>query len=369
MWRPMIKRAHQPVRLGADRIRIGGVIIGIGADIVDPDGWVWALLNCLDGTRTVDQTIAELVHRFPHHAAAEVRSAIEDLRLAGYLEDAAALPPAELSATEQERYSRGHALRGWMDRVPRRSPWDTQMLLRQARVTVVGIGGAGATAALSLVLSGVGQVHCIEPDVVELSNLNRQILFAEADVGRSKLDVALERLRAHNSDITVTGAALTVDGPATLARLAAECDLLVLTADQPREIRSWANSACHASGTAWVHAGYQGPQINVGLYRPGAGPCYDCAYIAARQRRAALPPRTPWAPATELPEPMHAANAVTAGIAGQLAAHAAMSLITGAPAIRTNCEYGLNLVTMHDSVLGLTAPHPDCATCSPATSS
>jgi hypothetical protein len=114
-----------------------------------------------------------------------------------------------------------------------------------------------------------------------------------------------------------------------------------------------------------VHGGYHGPQINIGLYRPGAGPCYDCAQTAEQERRAALPPRTP------LPSPgadmaVQAANAVSAGIAGYLAAHAAMSLITGAPALRTNCQFGLNLVTLQDSyALGPPLPRPDCQTCAP----
>jgi molybdopterin/thiamine biosynthesis adenylyltransferase len=55
----------------------------------------------------------------------------------------------------------------------------------------------------ALTVSGVGHVHCVEPDLVELSN--RQILFVESDLGRPKVDAAVNRLRAHNSDVTVTG--------------------------------------------------------------------------------------------------------------------------------------------------------------------
>ena len=58
-----------------------------------------------------------------------------------------------------------------------------------------GVGGTGGAAARDLVASGVGHLHCVEPDVVELSNLNRQTLFREDDLGRPKLDAALAALR------------------------------------------------------------------------------------------------------------------------------------------------------------------------------
>lgn len=363
MLRPMIKPEHLPVRHGDDRIRIGGVVRGIAADIADPDGWVWALLELLDGSRTVDQVVADLVRLCPGKAGADVRVAIGDLVRAGYVEDAGEPAPDELTAAERERYRPSKALFRWMDRTPRRTSWDTQLLLRGARVVVIGVGGVGCTAAQTLVVSGVGHVHCVEPDVVELSNLNRQILFTEHDLGRPKVEAAVDRLRAHNSEVVVTGARFPVDGPEVLRILATGFDVVLLAADEPQEIRSWTNRACEATGTAWVHGGYHGPQVSCGLYRPGAGPCYDCARVAERERLAGLPPRTCSANAGRAGR-AHAANAVSAGVAGQLAAHATLSLITGAPALRTNCQFGFNLVTLQDSfALGPESPRDDCPTC------
>jgi molybdopterin/thiamine biosynthesis adenylyltransferase len=366
MYRPMIKWEHQPVRYGDDSVRIGGIIPGIGKKIPDPDGWVWALLGLLDGTRTVNQVVIELVHRFPDKSGREVRTEVyadlAKLIEAGHVEDAAELPPEDLTAGERERYSRSRALWRWMDRTPRSSSWDVQMQLRQARVILVGIGGVGSTSALTLALSGVGELHLVEPDVVEISNLNRQILFTERDVGRPKVEVAVERLRNHNSDITITGQALTITEPASLVALAPQFDVVVLAADKPQEIRSWTNQACVQTRTMWVHGGYHGPQVNVGLYRPGTGPCYDCAYAADRERQAQLPPQTPM-PGDRIWTPQ-AANAVSAGIAGQLAAHAAMSLITNVPELPANREYGINLITLENgAALDLDLPRPDCPTC------
>lgn len=363
MRRPRIKPAHRPVRYGEDRIGIGGIISGIFTEVVDRDGWVWTLLTMLDGSLTVDQTVAELISRHPGRSEGEVRGALGDLYRAGYLEDADESVPPGLTAADQERYGRGRALFSWMDRLPRETSWDSQLLLRQARVAVIGVGGAGGNAALALTASGVGHVHCVDPDVVELSNLNRQMLFSERDLGRPKVTAAVDRLRTHNSTVEVTGERRNIDGPCSLLTLAAGFDVLVVTADRPAEILSWANQVCHSTGTAWVHGGYHGPQVAIGLYRPGTGPCYDCASTTERNRLAGLPPRTGWA-GNDTTAQMHAANAVSAGIAGLFTAHAAMSLITGVPALRTNCQFGLNLVTLWESfVIEPDSPVPGCPTC------
>ncbi|WP_018680146.1 ThiF family adenylyltransferase [Actinokineospora enzanensis] len=360
MYRPRIKAKHRPVRLGDGSVRIGGTVPGIERRIKDPDGWVWALLGTLDGTRTVDQVVTELVHRFPGRPEAEVIRDLGVLIQAGHVEDAAEAAPRELSSRERERYSRCRELSEWMARVGRRSSWESELLLRQARVVVIGIGGTGSIAALNLAQSGVGELHCVEPDVVELSNLPRQALFTERDLGQPKVEAAVRELRARNSDIRITGEALTITGPAAMLALAARFDVVVLAADQPAEIQTWTNRACHATGTAWVHAGYHGPQINYGLYRPGTGPCYECVATAERDHHTG----------STYPEPMvareeiQAGNAVSAGMSGALAAHTAMDLITSVPGLPVNREYAFNLVTLvGDVVSALETPRPDCPTC------
>ncbi|MCK2243726.1 MULTISPECIES: ThiF family adenylyltransferase [unclassified Crossiella] len=363
MWRPRIKFEHRPVRHGLDRIRFGGDIPGLGTEVWDPDGWVWALAGLLDGTRTVDQVVAALlVHRFPGKTRADVLEDLHGLLWAGYLEGAAEVAPEELTAAERERYDRGRAFYRWLDRTPRTSSWDIQMQLRKAHVTLLGMGGAGSVAGQSLALSGVGHLHIVDPDVVERSNLNRHVLATEADLGRPKVDVAVDKLRACNPTIEITGERSIVDGVAAACRLAMRCQILLCTADTPRVIRSWVNQACVQTGTAWVHGGYHGPQVNIGVYQPGTGPCYDCAVAAHAQRLAEGPPLTMW-PAAEESIAVHAANSSSAATAGVMAAHAVMSVITGAPGLRVNCEYGINLATLQSAVLGPDLHHPDCQTC------
>ena len=84
----------------------------------------------------------------------------------------------------------------WIDTDPRRSRYDVQVALKRARVTVLGMGGTGGAVAMGLVAAGVGRLHCLDFDDVEVSNLNRQVLYTEDDIGRPKVDTAVRRITA-----------------------------------------------------------------------------------------------------------------------------------------------------------------------------
>nr|WP_257004750.1 ThiF family adenylyltransferase [Streptomyces sp. Tue6028] len=228
--RPRIKPEHRAYRTVDGNVRIGSVIHGIGAEIADPQGWVWTLVEAMDGTRGPAAVVDEVVRAHPDLPGEDARQAMADLLAAGFVDDAGAAVP--LPERERVRYSRGVPLLRWMDLAPRSNPWDAQLRLRRARVLLIGVGGTGGHAAQSLVSSGVGRVHCVDPDVVELSNLNRQPLFRESDIGRPKAEAAVAALRAVNSDVTVTGERREVRGPADLADLVAgprdvDSDILV----------------------------------------------------------------------------------------------------------------------------------------------
>jgi molybdopterin/thiamine biosynthesis adenylyltransferase len=362
--KPRVKPEHRPYRTVDGHIRIGSVIFGIGAEIRDPDGWIWTLTEAMDGARSPTEVTAAVRERHPALADDEVLGAMAELLAAGFLEDAGAAPPAVFSEREHNRYARGVPLLRWMDREPRATAWELQARLRRSRVLLVGVGGTGGFAAQALVSSGVGLLHCVEPDLVELSNLNRQFLFREWDIGRPKIDAALTSLRALNSDVTVTGERRTVRGPDDLADLLTPgYDLLVLCADQPPEIRGWANAACLAAKTPWTDGGYRGPLVSVGVHVPGEGACWECHRAGDRERRDlrlgpgqdedAASPRMPWNPV----------NAVTAGLSGSLLAHAALALLTGAPPMEPGFRFGFNLVRPEDPALDRFGRRTDCPAC------
>ena len=187
-----------------------------------------------------------------------------------------------------------------------------QQRLKAARVAIVGLGGVGAPAALYLAAAGVGTLRLIDHDVVGLSNLQRQILFAEADVGGRKVEVGAARLDALNPHVEVETAAerLTPDNAAWLLE---GCDL-ALDGTDDFETRFAVNAACVAAGVPLVSGALGRWSGQVGVF--AGRPCYRC-----------LVPEPP--PDAETCARVGVVGAL-AGVVGSMAALEAIKLITGA---------------------------------------
>ncbi|MGH3774794.1 MAG: ThiF family adenylyltransferase [Pseudonocardiaceae bacterium] len=159
---------------------------------------------------------------------------------------------------------------------------DSQQRLANTTIGLIGMGGIGTHLALHLAAAGIGRLVITDGDTVELSNLTRQTLFQEEDVGRHKVNVAAERLRALRSDLDIEIIARRFDGPDLAEAVASRSDLVLVSADRPAEVHSWANAACVASGQPFSTAGYIeghgciGPLLSV----PDT-PCFECIRIAA----------------------------------------------------------------------------------------
>ena len=168
MLRPRVKPEHAPYRVAGGKIRIGGVSFGLAAEVSDPDGWVWTMLSAMDGSRGLPEIIEHVRAAHPAQAAGVLRRGALQLLRTGYVEDVAGPVPDGLTERDMRRYDRAVGYFRWMDLIPRESSWEPQARLRDARVTILGVGGTGGVAALALAASGVGHLHCVDPDEVEL---------------------------------------------------------------------------------------------------------------------------------------------------------------------------------------------------------
>jgi len=363
MEKPRIKPEHDAFRTRDGNVRIGGGVHGLAAEIEDPDGWAWALVSACDGSRSRLTLVAEVRQAHPYLSEADVAGALEDLIAAGHVEDAAAPPPQGLSEREIERYGRSAQYFRWTDPLPRESIWDVQLRLKRSSVVVVGVGGAGGAAALSLAAAGIGRLHLVDCDVVELSNLNRQILYTEADIGRPKVEAARDRLRQLNSDITVTGEHARIEQSEDFFPLLEGRDLMVLGADGPDGIRRWANRACLKTGTPWVEGGYHGPHMVTGGYVPGRGACWECLRLAEGRQLDLRLGTDEELPNAQPKAPGHPVTAVTASISGQLKAHWAIALLTGAAPVQPGTAWGLNLMAPGEPPVVSYPRQPDCPAC------
>jgi len=155
-----------------------------------------------------------------------------------------------------------------------------QKKLTRSRAVVIGCGALGTYALGFLVRAGIGQVVVVDRDIVELSNLQRQNLFAERDVGRPKAKAAEEALRAINSDIEIWGvvADLNYVNVEKLVRNAT----VVLDATDNMDTRFLVNDACVKQGIPWIYAGAVGTTGMVMPVVPG-GPCLRCVFPSVPQ--------------------------------------------------------------------------------------
>ena len=181
---------------------------------------------------------------------------------------AAALNQPAFSADEIRRYSRHLILPEFGAR--------GQKKLKAARVLVVGAGGLGSPAAMYLAAAGVGTLGLVDFDVVDLSNLQRQVLHGTSDVGRPKLDSAAERLRALNPEVNVQLHPLRLSAENALA-LFAQYDL-VLDGTDTFATRYLINDACVLTGRPNVSASVFRFEGQLSVFCTKDGPCYRCLY-------------------------------------------------------------------------------------------
>jgi molybdopterin/thiamine biosynthesis adenylyltransferase/rhodanese-related sulfurtransferase len=244
-----------------------------------------------------------------------------------------------LSSSERERYQRHLTLT--------EIGAAGQEKLKAARVLVVGAGGLGSPAALYLAAAGCGTVGLVDCDRVELSNLQRQVLFDSSHIARSKAEAGRERLASLNPEIRVVAHALELKA-ANVRALFKDYDL-VLDGTDRLATRYLVNDACVILGLPLVSAAIHRFEGQVMTYVPGRGPCYRCVF--------------PQAPEGVVPNCAQAGVlGVLPGVLGTLQATEAIKLITGVgePLLGRLLTYDALEMRFHEFTV---ARRPDCAVC------
>lgn len=249
-------------------------------------------------------------------------------------------PAVELTAEEVRRYARHLLIAEVGDLGQRR--------LKNSWVLVIGAGGLGSPALMYLAAAGVGTLGVVDFDVVEESNLQRQVIHGVADVGRSKVESArdrvaeinpLVRLRTHREELTSANA----------LDLFAQYDL-VLDGSDNFATRYLANDACVLTGIPYVWASILRFEGQASVFWAGHGPCYRCLF-------------------PEPPPPGAVPSCAEAGVLGVLCA--SIGSVQVAEAIKLITGIGEPLVgrlKLHDSLaaswreLSVRA-NPDCPLC------
>lgn len=352
MRKPRIKRTTEEIETPEGDV----ILLRPSADsdirIEQPSEEERRLLAALDGTRTIEQ----LRDEFGAESVDDVVAQFEEMAVVEDAADDELLEPGEL-----ERFDR--QLRYFSD-VSTGSPTPSQCQeqLREAKVAVLGVGGLGSWAAWALACCGIGEMWLVDGDEVEISNLNRQILYTEADLGQPKVERAAERLRAFNSGCRITATAQRLESEADIAEFVAGSDVVIDAADWPaHDIERWCNAACFKAGIPYITMSHFPPVARVGpLYVPGLTGCYVCqeaAYrreyplfdVAIEQRRAKPSPAATLGPACGL-------------IGGQVGIEV-MHLLTGLSTPSTQGVAHLYDLRTMELKREQVVPEPNCPVC------
>ncbi len=218
-----------------------------------------------------------------------------------------------------------------------------QTKLKKAHVVVAGAGGLGCPASTYLVCAGLGRITIIDDSSVELSNLNRQFLHWDEDIGQQKATSAAAKLSRLNPEVEITPVSAKITR--TNARLMIKGANVVIDAMDNFETRATLNQACVAEGIPLVHGGVWGLCGQVTTIVPGVTPCLACIY--------------PSKPEEQRPFPV---LGVTPGLVGTIQAVEAIKIIAGFGRTLAGQMLLINEASMDFCFRELTR-NPDCRVC------
>ncbi len=169
-----------------------------------------------------------------------------------------------------DRYNRQQLIPDW-----------NQDALKNSTVLVLGVGATGSYLATNVILAGVGKLILVDFDTIELSNLNRQLLFTEADIGKNKAMVAKEKLQVLNPDSTI------ISFPQAMEKLPKELlkgiNVIACCLDTFKG-RRWANSLAIREGVPIINGGMYGFLGDVQTIIPNVTPCFECQPLISQEK-------------------------------------------------------------------------------------
>jgi molybdopterin/thiamine biosynthesis adenylyltransferase/rhodanese-related sulfurtransferase len=229
---------------------------------VVPDRSRPVILSCLSGARSY--AAAQTLRQLGYTDVANFTGSFQAWSRAGLPIETA----SRLTNEQVRRYSR-HLL------IPEVGV-EGQAKLLESKVLLIGAGGLGSPAALYLAAAGVGTIGIVDFDVVDESNLQRQVLHTTERIGAKKIESAALTLRALNPDVKVVGHD-EVLGDDNVDRLIAGYDA-ILDGTDTFEVRYTLNDAAVRAGIPVVHASVFRFEGQLTVFAPGVGPCYRCLY-------------------------------------------------------------------------------------------
>lgn len=218
-----------------------------------------------------------------------------------------------------------------------------QELLRDATVLIAGAGGLGSPVAIYLAAAGIGKIRIVDFDSVEESNLNRQILHWDHDIGRMKVKSAREKIEQLNPDIRIETMTARIEEN-NIMEIVADADIIVDAMDN-YDTRFLLNSAAISMGIPMVHGAVHGFHGQITTIVPGDTPCLSCLF-----------PTSP-------PKELFPIVGATAGVIGTMQANEVIKYLTGSGKLLAGQMLIWNGAEGRTEVITI-RPNPACTRCS-----
>lgn len=238
----------------------------------DPDGDISYLFELLKSGRNYADIQQAFLSSFPHSPFTDYMETVDSLGLVEQTD----VDIQVLSEHDRNRWSRN--LEFFNTMLPYGgNKFGVQCRIKDARVCLLGCGGLGSHILFELAALGIENITITDFDTIELSNMNRQILYKNSDIGKAKVFTAKERISEFNPAMNVTANSLRINSAQEVRDTIAGHDLVICVADKPRDkMVKWLNEACCEQRIPFINGGLDQRRALFYSVIPGITGCVEC---------------------------------------------------------------------------------------------
>ena len=271
--RPRIKPIYPVNQLNDELFRIGAQL-SITTEFEDPERKLFELVKLLDG-RPITEIFKHMTESFPDLTEEDVLDGLDILSSENLIEET---PDDNLEKIDERYYPNINYFSRYM--TYDRNAIDIQKKISSSSILLLGLGGGGSN--ILTLLSGLGPkaIRIVDYDRVEKSNLGRQLLYKERDLGKLKVDVAVNALKEMNSTINVEGFNKKIESVEDILQFTDGIDLVICVIDEPPfQVQKTVNQAIIKAGLPCVFGASQVSRGRVFSVIPKVTGCFDCLNI------------------------------------------------------------------------------------------
>ncbi len=248
---------------------------GVAITLDDSKGFIRKVCALMDGEKNTATLKSMLSESYPEEAKylEELLKVLDSEKL---LEDKKFNTSISLNKSDEERYARNL---GFFSSyiTAQDNKYQYQEKLKTTKVVILGMGGVGTHVLQNLAGLGVGHIKIVDFDLVELSNLNRQVLYRESDLGELKAIAASKNIKEFSNDINITTVIKKIANVEDILELIKGQDIVIGAADQPRDkIIDWLNVACIELKIPFVLGSLDSQWAACYSIVPGKTGCIEC---------------------------------------------------------------------------------------------